>query len=223
MDAAGNIYVADTLNHVIRKLSMDGTVTTIAGIPGQYGFADGAVEEALFYNPMGIAVSDDGIIFIADTGNHLIRVIEDGQVRTLAGKLLFTDIDDCTYCSRYAIDYLEDVDKIEQEDEDCAGCVCVPLGGFADGYEALFNLPMGLALWRGKLIVADSANHCIRAILDSGEVITIAGTGYTDYVGGLPNEAAFHFPKGVYVLNDRLFIVDTGNNVIRMMDLISLN
>ncbi len=85
LDAAGNVFVADTGNHVIRRIGTDGVVSTIAG-DGTAGYADGPAAQARFDGPMGVAVGADGRVFVADTWNDRIRVIEpDGQVRTLAG------------------------------------------------------------------------------------------------------------------------------------------
>jgi len=85
LDGAGNVFVADTGNNVIRRIAVDGTVSTIAG-DGQRGFADGPARQARFDAPMGIAVDAGGRVFVADTYNDRIRVIDpDGQVRTLAG------------------------------------------------------------------------------------------------------------------------------------------
>lgn len=85
LDAAGNVYVADTGNHRIRRIGTDGTVTTVAG-DGVRGFADGAAAQARFDAPMGVAVDAGGRVFVADTYNDRIRVVEpDGTVRTLAG------------------------------------------------------------------------------------------------------------------------------------------
>ena len=195
----GSIVFADTLNHVIRKVDMEGNATTIAGIPGVYGFNNGANDEALFNTPMGIAVDKNGVIFVADTGNHLIRVIQDGFVSTLAGTLLFPN----------QVAWVETAGEFDD----------IPIGGFADGFEAMFDSPIGLALWNDILIIADSSNHRIRAVLPSGEVITLAGTGYPDGNSGVALFAAFQLPQGVYVLGDMLYIADTGNNLIRVLPL----
>lgn len=85
LDAAGNVFVADTGNHAIRRIGTDGTVSTIAG-DGSAGYRDGPAAQARFDGPMGVAVDAGGRVFVADTWNDRIRVIEpDGQVRTLAG------------------------------------------------------------------------------------------------------------------------------------------
>ena len=86
LDKAGNIYVADTGNHTIRKITPTGMVTTVAGAAGISGSADGKGAVARFAYPMGIAV-EGANLFVADTGNSLIRKITaDGVVSTLAGK-----------------------------------------------------------------------------------------------------------------------------------------
>jgi len=85
LDGDGNLYVADTGNHAIRKISKRGEVTTLAG-DGTPGYRDGAGRQAQFDGPMGVAVSRRGRVFVADTYNDRIRVIEpDGTVGTLAG------------------------------------------------------------------------------------------------------------------------------------------
>lgn len=85
LDGDGNLYVADTGNHAIRKISRQGVVTTLAG-DGLPGYRDGPGAQAQFDGPMGVAVSRRGRVFVADTYNDRIRVIEpDGTVGTLAG------------------------------------------------------------------------------------------------------------------------------------------
>ncbi|MCL2168770.1 MAG: stalk domain-containing protein [Defluviitaleaceae bacterium] len=188
----GYLFVADTLNHVIKSVSPDGDVALVAGILGSYGYLNGTAREALFDAPMGIAVARDGTIFVADTGNHVIRAIHGGIVTTFAGTFTIG-------LDRYGWDE-------------------IPLGGFADGAlnQAEFNHPMGLALFENTLIVADSANQRVRQICFERSIVhTLAGIGYADYVGGNGWEAAFHLPMGVYVKGNTLFVADTGNNVVR--------
>jgi sugar lactone lactonase YvrE len=200
----GHLFVADTLNHVIRRIDMvTGRVTTVAGTPGQYGHRDGTRRTSLFNSPMGLVVGRDGTIFVADTGNHLIRAVDGrtGRVSTLTGTLVFPG----------DLDWGDDVDWEELGFDD------VPLGGFADGEEAMFNLPMGLTLWGDVLLVADSANHRIRAVMPCGETFTLAGTGDAAFVDGCAAYAAFHFPRDVFARGNRLYIADSGNNVIRVL------
>jgi hypothetical protein len=196
-DADGNLLVADSGNHVIRKISVDGYVTTVAGIPMQAGYADG--EDALFNSPMGIVIDETGTIFVADTGNHIIRSITDGLVATIAG----------TYTLPDDLDFDVTYDDFEWDN--------YPIGGFADGYNARFSLPTGLALWHDYLIIADRANHRIRAIAPNGYTFTLAGGEYPGHIDGA--DSAFHLPTDVFVIDDVLFISDMGNNVIRKINL----
>lgn len=85
LDHLGNLYVADTGNHAIRRIAPDGAVTTLAG-NGSPGYADGIGRAAQFNGPVGIAVDDAGIVYVADTYNDRIRrIAQDGTVTTLAG------------------------------------------------------------------------------------------------------------------------------------------
>ena len=85
LDKHGNVYVADTGNHAIRKIAPDGTVTTLAG-SGVAGYADGQGAQAQFNGPVGVAVDDDGVVYVADTYNDRIRrIAPGGSVTTLAG------------------------------------------------------------------------------------------------------------------------------------------
>ena len=193
----GNLFVADSLNHVIRKINVYGEVTTVAGVPGRYGYADGYADESLFNSPMGIAVNDDGVIFVTDTGNHLVRKIADGYVTNLAGQLVFPADIDWEYPGG-------------EFDE-------VPIGGFMDGYESLFSLPKGITVFGDYIFVADTANHAIRRISPSGFTETIAGGQEVGAVDGSADEASFHFPRGVFVSSNMIFVADTGNNLIRVL------
>ncbi len=85
-DPDGNVYVSDSGNHAIRKITPKGMVSTLAGLPGYAGAADGTGTSARFWNPQGLAVDAYGTVYVADTGNHAIRKISPfGEVTTLAG------------------------------------------------------------------------------------------------------------------------------------------
>jgi hypothetical protein len=85
-DGAGNVYVADTTNNTVRKITANGAVSTLAGLPGVSGSQDGTGSEALFNSPTGVAADNYGNVYVADTGNSVIRKISaNGAVTTLAG------------------------------------------------------------------------------------------------------------------------------------------
>ena len=85
MDSSGNIYISDTQNQVIRKVTPAGLVSTLAGLPGLSGYIDASGINARFASPLGVAVDSSGYVYIAD-GNEVIRKISPaGAVTTLAG------------------------------------------------------------------------------------------------------------------------------------------
>jgi len=229
-DSEGRIFIADSANHVIRMIDGDRIYVFAGGGTegGEYGHDDAQSIEALFHFPTGLAIDADGYLYVADTGNNAIRRIDTyGNVTTVAedsdlfnmpmgiavredGAILVANT------SSHNIIIIED-----GEARPFAGRFDSPepSAGLIDGSpkEAMFNLPMGLAFHGENLIVADSGNHAIRAVLPSGEVVTIAGNGIADNVNGSLEEALFHFPRGVYVVDDRIIIADTGNNSIRQI------
>jgi sugar lactone lactonase YvrE len=86
VDADGNVYVADTYNNLVRKITLGGEVSTLAGLVGVSGVQDGGGADALFNHPGGLAVDGQGNLYLADTGNSTIRrITADGHVSTLAG------------------------------------------------------------------------------------------------------------------------------------------
>ncbi len=85
-DADGNLLVADSGSHTIKSINAKGEIVIIAGIENRFGFADGEAKTALFNAPVGIAAAPDGRIYVADTYNDRIRLIENGSVSTLAGE-----------------------------------------------------------------------------------------------------------------------------------------
>lgn len=209
VDGNGQLYIADSGNHAIRKIDQNGEVTTIAG-SGLMGLKDGKSKDALFHEPQDIAVTKDGILYVADTLNHVIRRISpDGEVMTIGTP------------STRAVQIR-------------AGVVALA-GDYKNGSltEARFNEPAGLALdGKGNLYVSDSGNHVIRYIdVGKGTVSTAAGSGpssgYYDkdalygnpgYQDGDSNGARFNSPRGLtWSADDGLLIADSRNHVVRQL------
>jgi sugar lactone lactonase YvrE len=196
IDTSGNLYVADYGNSTIRKITPDGTVSTIAGIAGSPGYADGPASSAQFNWPCAVAVGTGGSIYVADTSNNLIRVIQGGYVSTLAGTLNATGYLD-GYGSQaqfnqptgIAVDasnnlYVADSGNNVIRKIVPYGQVTTLAGnptafGSADGtgQSALFNYPYTLAVGpSGDIFVSDGLNQTVRKVSPGGKVSTVAGT-----------------------------------------------
>jgi sugar lactone lactonase YvrE len=201
-DADGNLFVCDARNHVIRKISTLGVVTTLAGEPGEEGAVDGVGSDARFRFPADIAVSPEGVLFVADSGNHCIRVVQtDGTVSTLAGDLGNADDIDVDYGNEAFTPVAQDLD--------------------GTGAEARFNSPGGIAYSaEGLLYVSDTGNHIIRSVDPDGVVITVAGkAGEWASTDGTGQAARFDSPMGLcFGSGGNLYIADSGNHSIRCMD-----
>jgi NHL repeat len=238
VDAAGNVYTADTFNYTIRKISPAGVVSTLAGLPGSKGSDDGTGSAARFFDPYGITVGPDNNIYVADLDNHTIRkVTPAGVVTTLAGEALSQGSADGTgnaarfmYPASVAADnggniYVADGNNCTIRKITPAGVVTTLAGtagscGNADGNgsAARFNFPRGVAVdGAGNVYVADTFNETIRKISPSGDVITFAGlAGSIGSADGTGSAARFHQPWGLTSdTAGNLYVADAANSTIR--------
>jgi sugar lactone lactonase YvrE len=235
--ADGSIYVADTGNHTIRKISPLGDVVTLAGMAGEFGMIDGDGPAARFSSPTAIALTADGSLVVADTGNHSIRrVTPDGAVTTVAGTSGLPGFadgaqQDARFSSPSALAissdgtlYVADTDNCLIRKISTAGQV-ETVAGTLYGYDHLdgvgtaagISYPTGLALdATGNLYVADAGSVTIRKIdIATRKVTTIAGDvwemGFTD-----GNPGRFAFPAGMTLTDDgTLLVADTDNHALR--------
>jgi DNA-binding beta-propeller fold protein YncE len=170
IDGQGRVIVADTYNDRIRAISHDGVVTTIAGGAGS-GSDDGAVDQARFDTPCGVAVDADGNIYVADSGNGTIRRIDGaGTVSTIAWEIEGTPLRPVGIAlDRAGTSYVTDErGRIVELTTDLRGrTVAGTLPGFKDGAgrEARFRRLGGLAVaGNGRFVVADAGNGAIRMV-----------------------------------------------------------
>lgn len=180
LDAAGNLLVADSYNHTIRKITPAGEVSTFAGRAESQGSADGAADAARFYFPTGVALDGSGNVYVTDGNNHTIRKItSDGTVSTLAGS--------------------------------------VGDRGYVDGTgsAARFDYPMGLAVdGSGNVFVAEPQNAAIRKVTSDGVVTTVKATSGLDI-----NQASsqFTFATGLALdASGNLYITESYHAIYKL-------
>lgn len=210
VDAQGVVFVADTDNNRVRRIAPDGAVTTIAG-SGTEGMADGEALEAQLSTPSDVAVDSRGRVFVADTGNHAIRVLRDGRLVTLAGNGHdgFADGQGATarFNTPYGIAvgpggalYVADSSNNSVRIVTPAGGVTTFWGGTgpdSDPPKGLFNGPSGVAIRANaagvpEVYVADSGLHVLRKFALAAPVSPsgggTGGSGGTVGPGGLTDD-----------------------------------
>ena len=240
VDAAGNVYVADTANARVRKIS-NGTISTYAG-NGTVGYSgDGAAATAATLNsPVGLAVDKSGNLYIADQGNNVVRKVSaGGTITTLAGNgtqgysgdggpaiaALLNGPQGVTVDSSGNV-YIADTLNSVIREVNSSGIIFTVAGTGLAGYTgdggiataAQFGSPTSVAVDSvGNLYVADSGAR-IRKIFTSGIVNTIAGAGARGYArdGGLATSATLNGATGLAVdSKGDVFFADTANNAVR--------
>ncbi|MDR3698279.1 MAG: hypothetical protein P4L56_01510 [Candidatus Sulfopaludibacter sp.] len=192
-DSAGNFYIVDTNNNAIRKVTAKtGIITTVAGTgdpTGLYNGDNGPAVKATLNHPVGIALDASGNLYIADTGNHVIRKVTypSGTITTVVGN--------------GTPGYAGDGKKVSSATE--------------------LNSPKGVAVdSAGNIYIADTTNSRIRMIGTDNTITTIAGTGGFGYSGdnGPATSAFLNFPSQISIdSKGNIYVADTNNNVIRLL------
>jgi len=236
VDAAGNVYVADYANALIRKISPAGVVTTLAG-SGTTGSANGTGTAASFYEPTGVTVDAAGNVYVADAGNNLIREISPaGVVTTLAGggaggstngtgtaasfynpNGVAVDAAGNVYVAEYSTNLIRKISPAGAVTT-LAGSAGISGSTNGTGTAASFAGPSDVAIdAAGNVYVTDQGNQLIRKISPAGVVTTLAGTvRVTGSANATGTAASFNNPFGVSVdAAGNLYVADLSNNLIR--------
>ena len=240
-DAQGNLFIADYDNHVVRKVTTDGVITTIAGT-GQQGYSGdtGQATKAQLDGPSHLAVDSAGNLFIAETGNNVVRkVAPDGVITTYAGTGtagFSGDTGPATSAQLsqpqgVAVDAAGNLFFVDSSNSRVrkvtpGGIITTVAGNGLAGYtgdtgsatSASIRNPLGLAIdAMGNLFIADYGNNVVRKVT-AGIITTVAGNGTAGYSGDGSNAitARLNAPQGVTVdAAGNLFIADKNNNVVR--------
>lgn len=228
------LYVADRNNHRIRRI-VGGKVSTLAG-SGSTGLLNGKGTAARFYYPEGIAVAQDGTVYVGDTSNHAIRrITAAGLVTTLAGSNSAGYVNQKGAAARFnsprGLVVMTDGALLVADSSNhrlrrvtLSGVASLFAGtgsaGFTNGATttARFYYPYDVAVAAGgSIVVADSSNYRVRRVA-AGKVSTLAGSGSLGFVDGAPTSARFNRPMGITSdVQGRVWISDYYNHRVRVI------
>ena len=244
VDSKGNIYIADPGNNRIRRVDVNGIITTIAGTgEGAFSGDGGPAIEAALLRPSGVAVDSDGNVYIADTGNNRVRKVNafSGIITTIAGTDIGGFDGDGGPATEAKLDspvgiaidgqdiYIADQSNNRIRRVGLTGIITTIAGRGDFDFSGDGGLATDAALRpsdvavdsKGNIYIADTGNHRIR-VVDTGRIIdTLAGSEVDQPTysgdGGPANQAKFDGPSGVAVDADgiNVYIADNGNNRIR--------
>lgn len=244
VDASGNVYIADTRNARVRKVSPEGTITTIAGSGKMGPLGDGGPARAAGLYPSGVAVDGKGNVYITDNAHERVRkVTPDGTITTIAGTgrvgPVKGDGGPATSATLWnphalAIDgqgnlFIAGTSNQRVRKVGPDGTITTIAGTGRQGFSgdrgpatsARLHDPYGVAVdGHGNVYIADRDNHRVRRVSPGGRITTIAGTGSAGYSGdgGPASAARLHDPRGVAVdAHGNLYIADSQNFRIRMV------
>jgi len=241
-DSAGNLYVADRNNGRIRKVTLGGAITTVAGNGQRWGYSgDGGPATTASFDPAGVAVEPAGNIYIADAGNSRIRkVTPTGTITTVAGNGQPGYSGDggpaaaasLGHAEGVAVDafgnlYMADTNNHRVRKVTPGGTITTVAGNGWRGYSgdggpataASLDYPRGVGVDAvGNVYIAEANNECIRKVNPSGTITTVAGNGLWGYSGdgGPATAASFRGPSGVAAdATGNLYIADENNGRVR--------
>ncbi|WP_342646584.1 NHL repeat-containing protein [Mucilaginibacter sp. CSA2-8R] len=231
VDAQGNVYVTDSFNHLIRKVTPAGVVTTFAG-SGALGFSGGTATTAQFYSPNGIATDATGNVYVSDLGNNAIyKITSSGTVTILAGSGTAGYVNGAGSTAAFNAPqgvvadasgnvYVADQGNNRIRKITSAGVVSTLAGTGAgsningDGTTATFNRPYGLAInASGNLYVTDLGNYAIRKVTAAGVVSTLIGNSATTGLLNTPTGIAIDSQGVLYITDQsgRILTITTAN------------
>jgi len=206
LDSSGNLYISDTGNHCIRRMDTSGNLTVYAGYPGYSGYIHGPPGVARFNRPTAIAVDIAGNVYVADTLNNAVRIIERNYVYDSSGVVIAINGIVGTLVGDGPSNFNPTVSS-------------------GTGTGVSLYIPQGVAVdSSGCVYISDTGHHRICKVTSGGELVTLAGAKRLDgplvylpgFINGEGTEASFNGPTGLTVdLKGNVYVADTQNNVIR--------
>jgi hypothetical protein len=242
VDAAGNLFIADSANNVIRKVGTNGIITTVAGNgSADYSGDGGQATNASLSYPEGVALDSSGNLLIADWVNNVIRKVDtNGIITTVAGNGSAGYSGDGGPATNASLNgpysaafgtlgslFISDTDNQRIREVDTNGVITTVAGNGSAGHSgdggmatnASLCYPAGVALdIYGSLFIADEQNNVIRKVGTNGIITTLAGNGSAGYSGdgGAATNASLSGPYGLALdICGNLFVADTFNNRVR--------
>jgi sugar lactone lactonase YvrE len=237
----GDLYIADTGNHAIRKVTAaTGVITTVAGT-GSPGYSFGVATASKIKSPSGIALASNGDFYFADTGNHSVRKVSAGILTPFAGTGTQGYTGDGGAAAAAKLKQPQDVviavngdiyiadtsNHVVRRVAAATGVITTVAGTGSSGYSgdggaataATFNAPESLAITAaGDVYVADTGNHVVRKFTAGGNVSTVVGTGAAGFSGdgGAPTAAQLNTPTGIAIDAAGIYyIADKANRRVR--------
>ena len=232
-DSSGNVYIADSGNHVVRKITSGGTISTFAGSGGNAGYSGdtAAATSALLFNPIGLVVDKSGNLYIADSGNNVIRQVVGANINTVVGgTATVLQLNHPTGLALDSSGALYIADTGNRRIVRFANGVASSFAG--NGFTkfsgdngpatlAGINDPTGVCVdAAGNVYITDTFNGRIRRVTPDGIITTVAGNGFASYTGdgGPAISASLSFPRAVLAdSSGNVYVADTNNNVIRLL------
>ncbi|TGL58546.1 hypothetical protein EHQ58_10425 [Leptospira ognonensis] len=235
IDSGGNLYVADSFNHSIRKITSAGVVTTFAGLSGSSGTTDATGTAARFNRPYGITIDSGGNLYTVDSSQTIRKITSAGVVTTFAGTVNSSGTTDATGTAAkfnspegIGTDPAGNLYVVDSSNQTIrkvtSGAVVTTFAGGAGssgstdgtGTSARFYLPMSIvADANGNLYVTDRGNYTIRKITTAGVVTTFAGTaGETGSTDGTGAAARFSAPLGITIdSSGNLYVAEAAHRI----------
>ena len=227
VDAVGNVYVADTFNNLIRKITPSGLVSTLAGTLVK-GYSDGTGTSASFNRPSDLAVDVNGNLYVTDLYNYRIRKITpSGSVSTFAGNSsgMLTDgtgtaasfLNPTDICiDKTGNLYVTEGGDLIRKITPSGVVTCIAGTSIIGGVpQSNFAMPQGIAVDpNGNIFIEDSGRYQINELNSNGQLVTFAGTGNQVYNNGIIGLASFNFLEGIVIdANDNIYVSES--NYIR--------